>query len=379
MAKLSRLENRLWAIDLDSALPQIEGLQVYYRIGDVGFLISPQALSDSRIIYADDLGASFIVPAATSAEPLRLVILDKSGNLVRDEILYFPSNLFTNYLDLAGANFNPTWSKHIYKKTSDIAIFTRIYNEFEFVDIFLKHYIELTDPSNIFLIDHSSDNTGFYRLAEQYGCQVLKIPRGDTDETNMKTFCEYFQRFLLTKYSHVIYADIDELLIHRQGAAHFRKLLLEDEWRGLYMPAHAHEVYHEPNKEAEFDFTKKITAQREYLVPNRHFHKPTVTSVTAHWGPGFHEAFNLNKRGLKELWMIHIKYISAAYRVKRELERASEQRSPMDAARGVTIDRFNDAEAQYEKVKALFLQRIYEGDPNNGPTIKVPDWMVGQF
>ncbi len=77
--------------------------------------------------------------------------------------------------------------------------------------------------------------------------------------------------------------------------------------------------------------------------------------------------------------MIHINYISAAYRVRRELERASEQRSPMDAARGVTIDRFNDAEAQYEKVKALFLQRIYEGDPKNGPTIKVPDWMVGHF
>jgi hypothetical protein len=51
----------------------------------------------------------------------------------------------------------------------------------------------------------------------------------------------------------------------------------------------------------------------------------------------------------------------------------------MDASRGVTVDRFNDAEAQYEKVKALFLQRIYEGDPRNGPTIKVPDWMVGQF
>jgi hypothetical protein len=80
MAKLSRLENRLWAIDLDSALPQIQGLQVYFRIGDVGFLISPQALGESRIVYADDLGASFIVPAATSAEPLKLVILDKSGN-----------------------------------------------------------------------------------------------------------------------------------------------------------------------------------------------------------------------------------------------------------------------------------------------------------
>ena len=379
MAKISRLDNGLWAIDLDSALTLLEGLQIYYRSGDLGFLITPQAISPTRIIYFDNLGASFTVPAATSTDPLRLVILDKSGHLLLDEILYFPTNLFSTYLDLAGANFNPTWIKATYKKTSDIAIFTRIYNEFEFVEIFLKHYSQLTDPSNIFLIDHSSDNASFYSLAEQYGCQVVKIPRGDTDETNMKTFCEYFQRFLLTKYSHVIYADIDELLIHRLGAVHFRKLLLEDEWRGLYMPAHAYEVYHEPNKEAEFDFSKKITDQRGYLVPNRHFHKPTVTSVPAYWGPGFHEAFNLNRRGMSDLWMIHINYISAAYRVRRELERGSEQRSPMDTARGVTVERFNDAEAQHEKVKALFLQRIYEGDTRNGPTIKVPDWMVGQF
>jgi hypothetical protein len=208
---------------------------------------------------------------------------------------------------------------------------------------------------------------------------VVKIPRGETDETNMKTFCEYYQRFLLTKYSHVIYADIDELLIHRLGATHLRKLLLEDEWRGLYMPEHAYEVYHEPNKEAEFDFSKKITDQRGYLVPNRHFHKPTVTSARAFWGVGFHEAFNLNKRTMKDLWMVHINYISAAYRVRRELERGSEQRSPMDAARGVTVERFDDVQIQHEKVKALFLKRIYEGDALNGPTIKVPEWMVGKF
>ena len=56
--------------------------------------------------------------------------------------------------------------------------------------------------------------------------------------------------------------------------------------------------------------------------------------------------------------------------MRRELERGSEQRSPMDAARGVTVERFNDTQAQYEKVKALFLQRIYDGAALNGPTIK---------
>jgi hypothetical protein len=305
--------------------------------------------------------------------------LDTSGHVVLEETMYFPSNIFTNYLDLAGANFNPSWKKLDYNKCKDIAVFSKIYNEFEFVDIFLKHYSELTDPENIYLIDHSSDNTGFYSFAEKYGCQVIKIPRGETDETNMKSFCEYFQRFLLTKYSWVIYADIDELLVHRLGASGLRKLLIDDGWRGLYKPEFAYEIYHEANKEAEFDFSGKVTTQREYLVPNKYFHKPTVTSAPAFWGTGFHEALNLNVRTLEDLWLVHINYISAAYRVKRELDRGTELRSATDAARGVSVERFDDPVEQYEKVKALFLQRIYNGDGLSGQTIKIPDWMVGQF
>lgn len=379
MAKLSRLENGHWAIDTESTIPRINALQIFYRSGDTGIQLIQQSIIGSRIIYADDTGASHIVPSATNNEPLTLVILDSSNNLILEEIVYFPSNIFTEYLDLAGANFNPTWKKLEYNKCKDIAVFSKIYNEFEFVDIFLKHYSELTDPSNIYLIDHSSENTSFYRLAEKYGCQVIKIPRGETDETNMKTFCEYFQRFLLSKYSWVIYADIDELLVHRSGSSSLRKLLIEDGWRGLYKPEFAYEIYHEANKEAEFDFSKKITTQREYLVPNKYFHKPTVTSAPAFWGTGFHEALNLNARTLQDLWLIHINYISAAYRVKRELDRGLELRSATDAARGVTVERFDDPVEQYEKVKALFLQRIYNSVGLSGQTIKIPDWMVGQF
>ena len=379
MARLSQLDNGYWTIDTDAEIPQINNVQIYYRSGDTGILLKHQSVHGKRIIYADETGASHIVPAATSNEPLTLVILNSSNNLMLEEIVYFSSNIFTRYLDLAGANFNPTWKKYDYNKKNDIAIFSKIYNELEFVDIFLRHYSELTDPSNIYLIDHSSENTAFYRLAEQFGCQVIKIPRGETDETNMKTFCEYFQRFLLTKYSWVIYADIDELLIHRSGANGLRKLLLDDDWRGLYAPEFAYEIYHEPNKEPEFDFSEKITSQRKYLVTNNFFHKPTVTSAPAFWGTGFHEALNLNVRRMKDLWLIHVNYISAAYRVKRELDRGSEQRSATDSARGVSVERFSNSAAQYEKVKALFLQRIYGGNELNYKTIQMPEWMLGRF
>jgi hypothetical protein len=183
----------------------------------------------------------------------------------------------------------------------------------------------------------------------------------------------------LTKFSWVIYADINELLIHPKGSVGLRKLLIEDEWRVLYAPEFAYEIYHEPNKEAEFDFSKKITVQRKYLVANKFFHKPIVTSAHAFGGTAFHEALNLNTRRLKDLWLIHVNYISAAYRVKRELDRATELRSLTDSARGVAVEKFTDPLAQLEKVKALFLQRIYDGDELGKNTIKITEWMLNKF
>ena len=118
MAKLSRLKNGHWAIDTESTIPQINALQIFYRSGDTGFLLKQQSIIGSRIIYADDTGASHIVPSATNNEPLTLVILDSSNNLILEEIIYFSSNIFKEYLDLAGANFNPTWKRLNYNKST---------------------------------------------------------------------------------------------------------------------------------------------------------------------------------------------------------------------------------------------------------------------
>ena len=211
MANISRLEGGICIIELSSSISLAEDLEVYFRSSETWYSIDHKFVSEYQIIFSEGSGANFIVPASVNPEALSVVILNKLHVIVSEEILYFPTNFYTKYLDLAGVNFNPTWSNHSYKKTSDIAVFSRIFNETEFVEIFIRHYSKLTEPSNIYLIDHSSENTSFLKIAELHGCQVIRIPRGETDENNMRSFCEYFQRFLLTKYCWVIYADIDEL------------------------------------------------------------------------------------------------------------------------------------------------------------------------
>jgi hypothetical protein len=378
MANISRRENGICAIELTSPLSFIEDLDVYFRSGEIWYPIVHKFISNTTLVFAEGTGASFIVPAATNSESLTVVVLNKSKVIQAEEILYFPTSFFKSYLDLAGVNFNPTWNKIEYKKTQDIAVFTRVFNESEFIEIFVRHYRELTKPANIYLIDHSSDNTDFHKIAQQYGCQVITIPRGETDENNMRSFCEYFQRFLLSKYQWVIYADIDELLVHRSGTNYLRGLLLNDDWMGLYKPEYAYEIYHDPDNEPEFDFAKKITRQRKVLVPHNGYLKPLISSERAVWSPGFHKALNGNQQILQDLWLVHISYVSLGYRVRRELERGSERRSQADLSANLTVARFTNESEQLEKIKKEFTDRIYH-DKTHGDTITVPEWMIDRY
>jgi hypothetical protein len=378
MANISRLEGGICAIELASPISLSEELDVYFRSGEIWYPIGGKFTDETTVIFNEGTGASFIVPAATNSESLKVVVLNKSKIIQAEEIVYFPTSFFANYLDLAAVNFNPTWNKISYKKTQDIAIFSRVFNESEFVEIFVRHYQELTAPKNIYLIDHSSENVDIHALAERHGCQVITIPRGETDENNMRSFCEYFQRFLLTKYQWVIYADIDELLVHKSGATHLRNILLEDDWKGLYKPEHAYEIFHEPNSESEFDFSKKITHQRTVMAPHNGYLKPLVSSERAVWSPGFHKALNSNQRTLPDLWLVHISYISLNYRLRRELERGSERRSEADLSANLTVARFENEDKQLEKIKKEFIHRIYH-DKTHGDSIRIPDWMLDRF
>ena len=45
----------------------------------------------------------------------------------------------------------------------------------------------------------------------------------------------------------------------------------------------------------------------------------------------------------------------------------------------MSVERFEDPAKQYDKVKSLFLNRIYGIDDVGDETIKMPEWMLGQY
>ncbi len=108
---------------MSSSISSEEELEVYFRSSETWYSIDHKFVSESQIIFSEGSGANLILPASVNPESLSVVILNKLHVIVSEEILYFPTNFFTKCLDLAGVNFNSTWSNHSYKKTSDIAVF----------------------------------------------------------------------------------------------------------------------------------------------------------------------------------------------------------------------------------------------------------------
>lgn len=379
MAKLQK-NNEIWILEFDNRIENPKSAKVFFSDGAVAHNL-PVNAKDSTLFYVDPTGAILMLSVIQRKNPLQIIVQDTIKQQTQVEDLFVKTDCFSDFVDLAGADFYQNWSNKTYKKARDIAIFSRVYNEYEFVEIFCKYYSSLTNPKNIFFIDHSSDDTSYFDTVKRYGCQLISLPRGETDEHNMKTFCEYFQRFLLTKYAWVIYADIDELLVFENGVEALRERILSSTLKGIYKPQHAYEIVEETEKEPDFEFSKQITSQRDYLVPHEKFYKPLITSAPANWSPGFHAANNPNIEILENLWLIHVSYISLDYRVRRQVSRSKEVRSAGDASYGLTVGSYEglDTQEAYKvQMSEWYQNRIYHNS-KGGESIRMPIWMKGMF
>ena len=364
MANISRLNNQLWQIDFTTSIDVTKPISAYIATGSGGgYQIQILQRETNRLIYGDQSGLYLRSAMANSETPM-LVVLDNEGHLLLREPMYAEASCYVPYIDFAGAESMGQWGNHEYEKPGGIAVFTRIYNENLFTDLFCRHYIQITDPLNIYLIDHESDGGSVYEVARKYHCQVIRIPRGHSDESNMRRYCEYFQRFLLTKYKWVIYADVDELLVHEDGLDHFKKLLNDETWQGVYAPENGYEVFHHPDFEPELDYSRPIGQQRNFLHPNKAYAKPVVASDKAFWGPGFHYALNINQRVMPKLWMIHLAHMSVQNTLNRELIRMKQKRSAGDLAANIWQPDLTDMKRRQAEIEKEHRDKLNQAHMN---------------
>lgn len=352
--------------------------------GDNGFLISVQAGEGGRlpltVLQKLSTPGQYIVENNVFAIERMLVMLHslKLGDPVlmseknaAAEPIYFSSSFFAESLDLARLElpYFRTPVDQPYPKTRKLAVFTNAHNEDIYLKIFVDHYRKLTNPENIFIIDHESSWRSPY-LADAGGAQIVRIPRGAFDDRQIVRYCAWFQRFLLMEYEFVIHVDCDELLIHRHGTEALAALLEATREPAVFQCKQMVSVLQDIDNEAALDLNIPVSMQRNWITRRPGVGKPVLASAPTTWTPGFHRSLDNHCLRIEEnLWLIHLNTASYEECVRRN-QHMIHRVAAFKFIDGALDDRYLP---DPDKVARDFRANLL----NNG--VPMPEWMKRMF
>jgi len=328
MATAFRREDKVTHLKLADAGPlsgiQSTDLRAFIVFDQYNWQIPKFVLNGGELFFLDDAYIVLRCIKAFNKSP-KVLFLAPSGATVLEEIIYLDGSMVSQSIDFAGHNNFQQWNAEGFVKQKKIAVFAHSFNENLHLKIFVDHYSKLTDPSNIFVIDHGSDTVKAESVIPN-ACQIIYLPKTARDDFNIKQYCEYFQRFLLTQYEWVIHVDIDEMLVHEKGMEHFRDVLFSQTEGVVFSPEFGVEILHHPREEPELVGHLNICAQRNYFSRNDSYIKPAVASISAYWGPGFHYCLNdFKTKTIPGLWLLHMKHISIKQMVDQRFIRQTNE------------------------------------------------------
>lgn len=192
-----------------------------------------------------------------------------------------------------------------------IAAVTMVYNEAEYLPLWLKHYGRQVGPQNCYVIDHGSNDGSTSKLGL---CNVIRIPRSPYDPIQQSVFNSQFCSSLLNWFDWVIYSDVDELLMADPMVApslseYIRRPLPE------VVTAIGLNVVHRVDVEPALDFGKAITSQRSHVFSSSSMCKPNLISRPITWSPGSHSSDA--EVIFDHLYLFHLRWVDLPYGLRR--------------------------------------------------------------
>ncbi len=198
-----------------------------------------------------------------------------------------------------------------------LAAVTMVYNEPDYIDLWVRHYAAQVGIENCYVIDHGSDDG----TTDSMGAvTVTRIPRSPMDDEDRARRVSEFCARLLERYDAVIHVDVDELLV--ADPRYHRNLRdCAVAVRGPAMTAVGFDVWHIVEREPAIDTALPISLQRGWAWFNSALCKPAIIREPVNWSPGFHSieapvAFD-------HLYMLHLRYFD----VERGLRRLAKTRA----------------------------------------------------
>jgi hypothetical protein len=205
----------------------------------------------------------------------------------------------------------PLAVKTVRHEKRPLAAVTMVFNEAEFLPMWIAHYSRHVGKENCYVVDHGSTDGSTAALLD---VKVIRIPRSPYDTTAQSTFNAKFCSSLLSWYRHVIYADVDEIILPDPSIApsltDYCNLELPDITTAIGL-----NVQHVPALEPEFRFGELITAQRHWLCAASSMCKPILISRDVRWPAGSHSADA--RVHFHHLYMFHLRWFDLNFSIRR--------------------------------------------------------------
>ena len=187
-----------------------------------------------------------------------------------------------------------------------LAIVTMVYNEPDFLPVWVRHYAAQVGADRCYVIDHGSDDGSTEATGLPAVLNLLRIPRSPQDDERRSQFISRFCAALLSWYESVVYVDVDEILVAdpalHDSLAGFAAGLAPD----AVVTAIGLDVVHRPDDEAELDWSRPVSLQRQWLRFSSSMCKPVLIRKAVGWAPGFHNIDAAPVFGA--LFLFHLRY-----------------------------------------------------------------------
>lgn len=198
-----------------------------------------------------------------------------------------------------------------------IAAVTMVYNEPEFLPLWIDYYGKQVGLENCYVVDNGTDDGSVDKFKSEVN--VIRVPRLFKDNLQRTRFLSDFCSSLLHYFSHVIHIDVDEFLIANPLKYKNLKEYI-DSWDSTTssVTSIGLNVTHIKSKEEKIDVNRKILNQRHFVRFISPMCKPAIIHKPIQWTPGFHGSNH--PVNFDDLFMFHLRYFDLEYGLKR-LER----------------------------------------------------------
>ena len=168
---------------------------------------------------------------------------------------------------------------------SKIAAVTMVYNEPDFLPIWVRHYSNLVGKQNCFIIDHGSDDGSTEAIDR--AVNLIRLPRSPQDDIYRVEAVSNLVKELLTRYRYVVHSDVDEIIF--PDPRQYSSMLSFCESMNVdVVTAFGFDVLHMRETEPPLDLGRRILEQRQWVRFNSPMCKPVLVQKPVRWAPGFH-------------------------------------------------------------------------------------------